>query len=160
TINPNDSVIWTWVSDTHDVLSIDLLFYSGGIYDTGHVYTNKFTYSGTFPYYCSYHGFNGTIIVNAGSNSPTVSITSPTNGATFTAPASVPTTADASDSDGNVTSVAFFDGTTFLGATNNPPYTVTATLATGVHPLTAVATDNDGLSATSAVVNVSVSVGN
>ena len=62
---------------------------------------------------------------------PTVAITSPTNGASFTAPAIVPITASASDSDGSVTNVAFFDGGTFLGGTNNTPYTVTATLATG-----------------------------
>jgi glucose/arabinose dehydrogenase len=87
---------------------------------------------------------------------PTVSITSPTNGASFTAPAVVPITATAADSDGTVTNVAFFDGTTFLGQTNNTPYTVTATLAPGSHPLTAVATDNGGLSTTSSVVNVTV----
>ena len=91
---------------------------------------------------------------------PTVAITSPTNGASFTSPANVPITANASDPDGSVTNVAFFDGSTFLGGTNNTPYTVTATLATGSHALTAVATDNLGLSATSAVVRVTVNVGN
>ena len=91
---------------------------------------------------------------------PTVAISSPTNGAAFTTPAIVPITATASDSDGSVTNVAFFDGATFLGRTNNTPYTVTATLAAGSHALTAVATDNGGLSTTSAVVNVTVSVGN
>jgi glucose/arabinose dehydrogenase len=91
---------------------------------------------------------------------PTVAITSPTNGASFTAPANVPITANAGDPDGSVTNVAFFDGATFLGSTNNTPYTVTATLATGSHGLTAVATDNLGLSATSAIVNVTVSVPN
>jgi len=91
---------------------------------------------------------------------PTVAITSPTNGASFTAPAIVPITATASDSDGSVTNVAFFDGGTFLGGTNNTPYTATASLATGAHALTAVATDNGGLSTTSAVVNVSVSAAN
>src|SRR5205807_7526326 len=90
---------------------------------------------------------------------PTVAITSPTNGASFTAPAIVPITATASD-DGSVTNVSFFDGATFLGGTNNTPYTVTATLAAGSHPLTAVATDNLGLSTTSSVVNVTVNVGN
>jgi hypothetical protein len=93
----------------------------------------------------------------AANQPPTVSITSPTNGASFTAPANVPITANASDSDGSVTNVAFFDGTTLLGQTNQTPYTVTATLGAGNHPLTAVAKDNLGLSATSAVVNVSVS---
>ncbi len=91
---------------------------------------------------------------------PTVAIVSPTNGASFTAPANVPITATANDSDGSVTNVAFFDGGTFLGGTNNTPYTVTASLATGSHALTAVATDNLGLSTTSAVVNVTVSVAN
>jgi hypothetical protein len=91
---------------------------------------------------------------------PTVSITSPTNGAAFTSPAIVPITANANDSDGSVTNVAFFDGGTFLGGTNNTPYTVTATLATGSHPLTAVATDNLGLATTSTIVNVTVSVAN
>jgi len=46
------------------------------------------------------------------------------------------------------------------GRTNNTPYTVTASLATGLHALTAVATDNGGLSTTSAVVNVTISVAN
>jgi len=91
---------------------------------------------------------------------PTVSITSPTNGAAFTAPAIVPITANANDADGTVTNVAFFDGSTLLGRTNNTPYAVTATLAAGAHPLTAVATDNAGLSTTSAVVNVTVNVAN
>src|ERR1019366_4308021 len=84
---------------------------------------------------------------------PTVAIVSPTNGASFTSPANVPITANASDPDGSVTNVAFFDGSTFLGETNNTPYTVTATLAT-------VVTDNLGLSATSVVVTVTVSVAN
>jgi glucose/arabinose dehydrogenase len=91
---------------------------------------------------------------------PTVAISSPTNGASFTAPAVVHITATAQDSDGSVTNVAFLDGATFLGRTNNPPYTIMASLAAGSHSLTAVATDNGGLSATSAVVNVTVSFTN
>ena len=88
---------------------------------------------------------------------PTVSITSPSNNASFTAPAVVPITATAADPDGIVTNVSFFDGTTLLGLTNNAPYTVTATFGAGVHSLTAVATDNAGLSTTSAVVAITVS---
>jgi glucose/arabinose dehydrogenase len=91
---------------------------------------------------------------------PTVAITSPTNGAAFTAPANVAITATASDSDGSVTNVAFLDGTTLLGQTNNTPYAITASLAAGPHALTAVATDNGGLSTTSAVVNISISAAN
>jgi glucose/arabinose dehydrogenase len=90
---------------------------------------------------------------------PTVAISSPTNGASFTAPAIVPITASAQDPDGSVTNVSFFDGGTFLGQTNNTPYTVAANLAVGGHALTAVATDNSGLSTTSSVVNVTVNSG-
>ena len=106
-------------------------------------------------------GFSYTRSTPAAANvPPTVAITSPTNGASFTAPATVSLIASASDSDGTVTNVAFFDGATFLGQTNNAPYTVTTSFAAGSHALTAVATDNGGLSTTSAVVNMSVSAAN
>lgn len=91
---------------------------------------------------------------------PTVTIASPTNGAAFSSPANVSITANANDPDGSVTNVAFFDGGTFLGRTNNTPYSVPASLAPGGHTLTAVATDNLGLSATSTVVKVTVSSAN
>ncbi len=91
---------------------------------------------------------------------PTISITTPTNGASFTAPAIIPINATANDSDGSVTNVAFFDGAVLLGQTNNTPYSVVGSLAMGSHTLTAVATDNLGLSTTSTIVNVSVSAGN
>lgn len=97
---------------------------------------------------------------SAANLAPTVSITSPTNGASFTPPATVAINATAADSDGSVTNVSFFDGATFLGNTNNAPYTITTSLATGSHALTAVATDNLGLSTTSSIVNVTVSSGN
>jgi plastocyanin len=155
TINVNDQVVWTWVSDFHNTQSSTGLWDSG-VHNTGFVYTNTFTSAGTFPYLCIVHGFTGSVTVQGGNTPPTVSIDSPTNGASFIPPAIVPITASAQDSDGTVTNVSFFDGTTLLGGTNNTPYTVTATLATGAHALTAVATDNLGLSATSAVVNVTV----
>jgi glucose/arabinose dehydrogenase len=91
---------------------------------------------------------------------PSVSISNPTNGASFNSPANVPISANASDTDGSVTNVAFFDGAAFLGGTNNTPYTIITSLAVGAHALTAVATDNLGLSSTSTVVNVTVNIGN
>ena len=91
---------------------------------------------------------------------PAVAITSPTNGAAFTAPANLALTASASDPYGSVTNVSFFDGGTLLGGTNNPPYSIATTLAAGSHVLTAVARDNLGLATTSAVVNVTVSAAN
>ena len=89
---------------------------------------------------------------------PTVAITSPANGQYFTAPANATIVANANDPNGSVTNVAFFDGVTLLGGTNNSPYTITVGIALGSHALTAVATDNLGLSTTSSVVNVTVGV--
>jgi hypothetical protein len=89
--------------------------------------------------------------------SPTVSITTPANGATFTAPADVPITADATVSSGTVTNVSFFSGTTLLGSVQTSPFNFTATgLQAGAYSLTAVATAA-GISSTSAVVAITVS---
>lgn len=96
----------------------------------------------------------------ASNQPPVVSISSPTNGATFTSPATVTITANASDPDGSVTNVAFFDGSTLLGSTNSTPYTITTSLASGSHALTAVATDDVGASTTSSIVNITVSAAN
>src|SRR5439155_1727940 len=60
---------------------------------------------------------------------PTVSIISPTNGAVFVAPQNVSVVADASDADGTVTNVTFFQASTRLGATKTPPYYVVWTNA-------------------------------
>ena len=91
---------------------------------------------------------------------PSVAITNPPNGAALTAPANITLSASASDSDGTVTNVEYFDGTTSLGSVTVVPYNVATTLAIGGHVLTAVATDNFGASSTSAVVSVTVNVGN
>lgn len=96
----------------------------------------------------------------APNNAPSVAITNPITGAAFTTLANVTIAAAASDSDGSVTNVQFFDGATSLGNDPTSPYSVTATFAAGSHALTAVATDNGGLATTSAVVNITVNVAN
>ncbi|MCX6905598.1 MAG: Ig-like domain-containing protein, partial [Verrucomicrobia bacterium] len=91
---------------------------------------------------------------------PSVTITNPLSGASFFAPATVTIQAAASDPDGTVANVAFFDGVTSLGSVTTSPYNLTVSLVVGSHTLTAVATDNLGLSTTSAGVSVTVNVGN
>src|SRR5215467_6222527 len=89
TINVNDQVVWTWKSDFHNTQSSAPGLWDSGVHNTGWVFTNVFTTPGSFPYFCIVHGFTGTINVQAGNNPPTVSITSPTDGASFAAPAIV-----------------------------------------------------------------------
>ncbi len=89
---------------------------------------------------------------------PTVSLTGPANGATYTAPANMSITATASDSNGTVSRVDFYAGGTFLGSDASSPYSFNWTaVAAGSYSLTAVAVDNGGASTTSGAVNVAVS---
>ena len=101
---------------------------------------------------------------------PVVGIVNPTNGTVFTAPANISLLAKASDPDGTVTNVEFFAGSTDLGC--GLPVVLDPPGANGVtglvyllnwqnvpansYALTAVATDNGGLSTTSSVVNITV----
>ena len=67
-------------------------------------------------------------------------------------------TATASDTDGNVTNVAFYQGSTLLANVASAPYSYTwANVAAGSYTLTAVASVDTGASATSSAVSVTVS---
>ena len=89
---------------------------------------------------------------------PTVSISGPANGATFTAPANVTVSANATDSDGTIARVDFYSGNTLIGSDTTAPFSVAWTnVPAGTYSLTAVATDNGNLSATSSAVSVTVS---
>ena len=100
------------------------------------------------------------ITVSAANIPPTVAITNPTNNASFTAGANITLQADATDSDGSVAKVEYFEATTLLGSATTAPYTVTWTnVAVGTYSLTATATDNSGATATSSAVNISVLTG-
>jgi uncharacterized repeat protein (TIGR03806 family) len=91
---------------------------------------------------------------------PTIALLSPTNNFSVAGPASVTLSASASDSDGQVASVAFYDGATLVGTLTNAPYVLTAShLAVGAHAFNAVANDNRGGTSQSAVVNINVTPG-
>lgn len=88
---------------------------------------------------------------------PTVSITAPSNGATFVL-SSTPVTisANASDADGTVSQVQFFVDGVSVGTDNTAPYSVNWSATVGNKSLTAVATDNSNATTTSAPINISV----
>ncbi len=91
---------------------------------------------------------------------PTVSLTSPANGATFTAPATITLTATAADANGTVSKVEFYRGTTLIGTSTAAPYGVAwSNVAAGSYSLTAKATDNGGAVTTSAAVSITVASG-
>jgi pectate lyase len=95
-----------------------------------------------------------TVTVNA---PPAVAFTAPADGATFAGPAAFTLQASASDADGTVDRVEFFQGSVSLGVSTTEPYQVALSgVAVGDYIYTAVATDNNGASTTSAPLAISV----
>ncbi len=80
---------------------------------------------------------------------PTVTITNPAANAAFQAPATFAIGASASDSDGTVTNVEFLVNGNVIGNSTSVPYSATASsLSAGTYLLTAIASDDAGLTAT------------
>lgn len=88
---------------------------------------------------------------------PAISISSPTKSTAFIAPATVTIEATASDSDGSVAKVEFYNGTAKLGELTSAPWSYTwKEVSEGTYSITATATDNSGSRTVSAVVTVVV----
>lgn len=87
---------------------------------------------------------------------PVVFITSPTNGASFSAPTAVTIEVNASDPDGTVTNVTFVDNGVPLMSVQASPFLVTASVYPGLHVLSATATDNLGASTVSSNISITV----
>ena len=88
---------------------------------------------------------------------PKVSLTAPANNSSATAPAHITLGANASDPDGTVAKVEFFNGTTLLGTATAAPYSyIWNSAPVGTYSITAVATDNLGAQTTSAASAITV----
>lgn len=88
---------------------------------------------------------------------PSVRVTAPVAGARLAPGATVDIAATATDSDGTVSRVEFFVGGTVIATVAVPPYATTWTPpGLGRFALTAIATDNDGNTATATAVDVLV----
>ncbi|HWH69576.1 MAG TPA: immunoglobulin domain-containing protein, partial [Candidatus Sulfotelmatobacter sp.] len=97
-----------------------------------------------------------TLTVNPVPVALSIALTSPTNGASFVAPAEVPVAVTVSPAS-TVGTVGFFDGTNLLGTVSAAPYTLTlSNVLAGEHILTAVVRDNAGATATSDPVTITV----
>jgi hypothetical protein len=90
---------------------------------------------------------------------PTVSLTSPLNGTSYSNPSSIVLSANATDSDGSITKVEFFEGANKLGEVTTSPYDFTwnnPSPMSSPYVVTAKATDNTDLTTTSSAVSVTV----
>jgi len=132
--------------------------WDSGLLNQGATFSHTFSSAGSFPYFCGPHFTTmiGSVTVSGGNTPPTVMITSPTGGTSFFGPTNLTIQANATD-DGSVARVQFFDGATSVGFDASSPYSNVTHFAVGNHTLTAVATDNLGVRATSAPVNITIS---
>jgi len=88
---------------------------------------------------------------------PTVAVTYPASGSAFANGSTIPLEASASSSDGVVENVAFYNGSTKLKTDATQPFEYNwPKVAPGTYTITAVATDNYGVSTTSAPVAITV----
>jgi len=111
------------------------------------------------------YDFFGNVTIQAatltgGNLPPTTSITSPADNTSVLAPGSILIQANASDPDGTVAKVEFFQGATKLGEVTNSPYVFSwNSVPAGYYTLTTKATDNVGATFVSSPVNVFVGIG-
>jgi hypothetical protein len=94
------------------------------------------------------------VVVNA---LPAVAIVAPAAGSILPPPASVALAATAADSDGTITRVELYRGSTLIATMTAPPYNFTdSALTSGIYSYTAKVYDNSGGAATSAPVDIRV----
>jgi len=119
----------------------------------------NFSYSGTNNEPESF-ALNGTTCTGA-HQPPSVTLTSPAPGATFTAGATVPLSATATAADGaTISRVEFYNDTTLLGTDTSAPYSFNwVNVPAGDYSLHATAFDSQGASGESTPVGVHVAAG-
>jgi hypothetical protein len=103
------------------------------------------------------------VVETAGNQAPTVELVAPTASTSYTLGQSIALAAAATDADGQIVRVEFYEGSTKLGEDLSAPYSTDATYSmewtpseAGEYSLTVVATDDGGRSATSNAVSVTV----
>src|SRR5207249_331651 len=96
-------------------------------------------------------------ITYATTSNPVIALSSPANGATFTAPATINLAASVTPNGHTITKVQFYSGTTLLGEDTTAPYAFAwSNVAAGSYTLTARAVYDAGSTVASAPVNTIV----
>jgi Bacterial Ig domain/Fibronectin type III domain len=91
---------------------------------------------------------------------PTISLTSPTNGSVYAAPAAINLAAAVTSNGHTISQVHFYNGTTLLGAVAAAPYSFSwSNVNIGTYSLSATAVYDAGSTVASAAVNVTVAAG-
>jgi hypothetical protein len=90
-------------------------------------------------------------------NPPQITLVGPADGTVFIAPTNIVLSANASDPDGSISKVEFFQGATKLGETSTAPYELTwINVPAGLYSLTVKATDDSGATTVSSAAAIQV----
>jgi hypothetical protein len=128
----------------------------------GNIVTVSYTKPATNPLQSATGGIassiiNQQVVNNCINIAPTAVITSPIINSSFTTSANITITANALDTDGSVSMVEFYNGSTKLGSISAAPYLFTwNNVSAGNYSLTVIATDNLNAKTTSSAVSISV----
>lgn len=150
--DPDDSIRFVY-NATRTTKSVTL---NGSYVDTrGKIYSNSIALQ---PY-------TSAILIKtraeAPKTAPAVAINIPSTKPVLTLSSSIIITAAATDADGSISKVEFYNGSTLLKTEYKAPYDCTLdSLEAGRYSITAKATDNDGLTTTSSPIVFSVSASN
>lgn len=160
TINTGDTITWNNLFGHTVTGNAANEPFCGASTPPGGTCSVTFNIAGTFTYRCVPHagfGMTGSVTVNQAGTPPIVTITNPPNNALFAGPALVPVGIQATDADGSIVSVQVLTNGV-AGATDATiPFSINlSNLIAGSYAVRARATDNQGLSATSAPVSIRV----
>lgn len=152
-MRPGKSDVQKIVDMTSSGFANDWMYFKAGVYNQNNTGdADEYAQASFFALSVSHSTTN-----NSG---PTASITSPSNKENFYSGENIIVTADASDSDGTVSKVEFYNGNTKLGEVISSPYSYTwDNVPVGSHILYAKSIDNDGAFTTSLGINISVNSG-
>lgn len=171
--NPNDTLVWDDGAEKDFVLEGTTVTVTTGIVE-GNKIRLPLSGDGSSVTHVSYigHPFSGPWVTNANrvgllafrvaltastNIPPEVSITSPTEGASFVAGSDVLIEAAANDSDGSISQVDFYREAVYLGTATAAPWQFTWVNTTaGSHTFTAVTTDDRGATGASTPVSILV----
>ena len=141
-----DRLKWTAPVNPTTAQKTVKFYYVGNAANGDRGLTGDFIYSGT-----------KSIVLEAPNQPPTVTINSPLDNSSFPAGAPITLDATASDVDGTITKVEFYDNNVKFLTDSTAPYMYTSTDAPpGNYNITARAFDNDGDSAVSSLVRMTV----
>jgi len=157
-VDPGAVRIETNITDVHNVAflnpdnTISLIAFNNGSNPDFKVRVGNKSFSYTLP-----QGAVATFKWQNNNAQTLVSITSPTTGTSFGAPAEITIEASATDGDNAITQIAFYQGTTLLGTDTTEPYSfVWSNVNEGNYTLTAEATNDANVVTVSEPVNITV----